>query len=433
MAPVRKWVTGSMGFRIARCGKGGSGAEVVEDGKGGEEYEYEGERYGGDEADALKADGSEDAAGEEEGDEGGEEREPGAVGLDVRGLEAIGGAIPVEEFTEFDADVGDHAGDVGGADDGVGELGDDGVLEAHGEGEEHDDGGDEEPVSEFEVSAEETEAEQENGFEDEREGVLTLELAAPSPIDEDGGEGGSGGEGEDGTEAGEDDGEIADGEMGGHGGDHAGHVGGVLVDGEVASSVDGSGDEGEDEGEMAVSGVGSVGPGESAEIQKGHVAVSMVVLGCVGAGIAYAGRMVNLPRNEGEIDAFVGAFEGCTLPKEQWTHGAHLLTGAWYVHRYGADDALERMRRNVRAYNVSVGGKNTETSGYHETITVFWIKLLAGLRLEVQEMARAEFAGLAVERFAEDKGILGRYYDFDVLQSVEARREWVAPTLARLD
>ena len=28
----------------------------------------------------------------------------------------------------------------------------------------------------------------------------------------------------------------------------------------------------------------------------------------------------------------------------------------------------------VGRYNEAVGGKNTETSGYHETITVFWIK-----------------------------------------------------------
>ena len=35
-----------------------------------------------------------------------------------------------------------------------------------------------------------------------------------------------------------------------------------------------------------------------------------------------------LPRTEAEIDEFIGAFEAGTLPKAQWTHGAHLLTGA---------------------------------------------------------------------------------------------------------
>jgi hypothetical protein len=87
----------------------------------------------------------------------------------------------------------------------------------------------------------------------------------------------------------------------------------------------------------------------------------------------------------------------------------------------------------VRRYNEAVGGKNTETSGYHETITVLWIKLLGKLLRESQPIARADFAQLAVERFVSDRGILQRYYDFDLVNSVEARRQWVPPTIGSLD
>jgi len=143
--------------------------------------------------------------------------------------------------------------------------------------------------------------------------------------------------------------------------------------------------------------------------------------------------MKGLPWNEAEIDAFLAAFEAGTLPKERWTHGAHLLTGACYVHRLGREAALEKMRVCVRRYNESVGGQNTETSGYHETITVMWIRLLDGLLREVGAVERAEFAALAVERFAGERDVFKRYYDFDVVRSVEARRVWVAPTLLELD
>ena len=143
--------------------------------------------------------------------------------------------------------------------------------------------------------------------------------------------------------------------------------------------------------------------------------------------------MTTLPESEEEIDAFVAAFEAGTLPKERWTHGAHLLTGACYVHGLGQAAAIERMRACVKRYNEAVGGKNTETSGYHETITIAWIKLLDGLRREAGDVGRAEFARLAVERFVGDKEIFGRYYDFDLVGSVEARRSWVEPTLARFD
>jgi hypothetical protein len=143
--------------------------------------------------------------------------------------------------------------------------------------------------------------------------------------------------------------------------------------------------------------------------------------------------MVALPVTELEIDAFIAAFEGCSLPKERWTHGAHLLTGACYVHGLGEAAALERMRVCVRRFNESVGGKNTETSGYHETITVGWIKLLGGLLREVGPMERAAFAALAMARFEGQRDIFKRYYDFDLVGSKDARLRWVAPNLRSFD
>jgi hypothetical protein len=81
--------------------------------------------------------------------------------------------------------------------------------------------------------------------------------------------------------------------------------------------------------------------------------------------------MTPLPATEIEIDDFLAAFESGPLPKMRWTHAAHLLTGACYVHRLGQSSAINHMRACVRRYNEAVGGKNTATSGYHETITVF--------------------------------------------------------------
>lgn len=136
---------------------------------------------------------------------------------------------------------------------------------------------------------------------------------------------------------------------------------------------------------------------------------------------------------ESEIDAFLAAFEGCTLQKEEWTHAAHLLTGACYVHAMDREEALRKMRECVRRYNESVGGKNTPTSGYHETITVMWIRLLDGLRREVGPMDRASFAALAVNRFVSRRDIFRDYYDYDIVASTEARLRWVEPVLKPLD
>jgi hypothetical protein len=137
-----------------------------------------------------------------------------------------------------------------------------------------------------------------------------------------------------------------------------------------------------------------------------------------------------LPTTEPEIDAFLEAFESGTLPKTRWTHAAHLFTGACYVHQLGEAAAIDHLRHAIPRYNEAAGGVNTETTGYHETITVFWLKVLAQLfATQPTETTRAAFATLAVERFANDRDILRRHYDFDILASTQARRTWIAPNI----
>jgi len=135
------------------------------------------------------------------------------------------------------------------------------------------------------------------------------------------------------------------------------------------------------------------------------------------------------PASEQEIDAFLAAFEAGTLPKQEFTHAGHLLAGACYVYMLGEAGAIEHMRLCVRRFNVAVGGRNTDTSGYHETITVFWIKTLAALRAAHSALLREEFAHHAVEAYKDRRDLFRAFYDFDVLASVEARRNWIAPTV----
>jgi len=143
--------------------------------------------------------------------------------------------------------------------------------------------------------------------------------------------------------------------------------------------------------------------------------------------------MSSLPTTEPDLDSFLAAFESGTLPKERWTHAAHLLTGACYVHRLGQTAAIDHMRHSVRHYNEAGGGKNTATSGYHETITVFWITVLDALLHHMQPISRTDFAALAVERFTSQRDLFRRFYDFDVIGSIEARATWISPTLEDIE
>ena len=119
----------------------------------------------------------------------------------------------------------------------------------------------------------------------------------------------------------------------------------------------------------------------------------------------------------------------CTLPKTEWTHEAHLATCAWLVLER-PDIAPERDLPNlIRRYNESVGGVNSDSEGYHETITQLYI---AAVR---SALARSEGRGLADRVNAllrEPEGRRDwplRFYSPDLLFSREARLGWVEPDL----
>ena len=70
-----------------------------------------------------------------------------------------------------------------------------------------------------------------------------------------------------------------------------------------------------------------------------------------------------------EIERLATGFCDCTLPKAAWTHGAHFATALWLILTRADIDPERDMPAMIRRYNQSVGGVNSDTGGYHETIT----------------------------------------------------------------
>ena len=58
-----------------------------------------------------------------------------------------------------------------------------------------------------------------------------------------------------------------------------------------------------------------------------------------------------------------------TLPKSVWTHAAHFAATLWLLKCRPEVEISREMPGIIRGYNEATGGANTETSGYHETIT----------------------------------------------------------------
>jgi hypothetical protein len=139
------------------------------------------------------------------------------------------------------------------------------------------------------------------------------------------------------------------------------------------------------------------------------------------------------PITDADIDALAARFESAAIAATEWTHHAHLTVGAWHVARHGPDAALERMRAGIRRLNAAHGTIDSDTRGYHETITRAYVRLLAAFlatRPAAEPLAATIAALLAGPLAARD--VLLRHYSRERLLSVAARREWVEPDLAPL-
>ena len=119
----------------------------------------------------------------------------------------------------------------------------------------------------------------------------------------------------------------------------------------------------------------------------------------------------------------------CTLPKAEWTHEAHLGACAWLILE--REDILpERdLPHLIRRYNESTGGVNSETEGYHETITQVSIR---GVRAALARSGAGSLAMRVNFLLGEPEGRRDwplRFYSPALLFSKEARLAWVEPDL----
>jgi hypothetical protein len=123
----------------------------------------------------------------------------------------------------------------------------------------------------------------------------------------------------------------------------------------------------------------------------------------------------------------------CTLPREEWTHEAHLAATIYLLTKRSDIDLDAELPRIIRRYNESVGGVNDDTQGYHETITRTF---LHGARLFLSEADLSDsLSELANEFILSPMGRRDwpmRFYSAERLFSVEARRHFVSPDLAAL-
>jgi hypothetical protein len=135
--------------------------------------------------------------------------------------------------------------------------------------------------------------------------------------------------------------------------------------------------------------------------------------------------------SDAEIEHIGEGLLGRTLPRAEWTHEAHLAATTYLLLKRPDVDIDKELPGIIRRYNESVGGVNSDTEGYHETITR---ASLHGVRLFLSETDPKEpLHELVNELLLSPMGRRDwplRFYSPARLFSVEARRAFVPPDVA---
>jgi hypothetical protein len=121
-----------------------------------------------------------------------------------------------------------------------------------------------------------------------------------------------------------------------------------------------------------------------------------------------------------------------SLPKSQWTHAAHFAAALWLLARRQDLDAARDMPGFIRSYNEATGVANTDSGGYHETITQASLRAARSFILQAPGRSLCDICNaLSASPFGKSDWLL-TYWTRELLFSVRARKFWVDPDLQPL-
>ena len=123
--------------------------------------------------------------------------------------------------------------------------------------------------------------------------------------------------------------------------------------------------------------------------------------------------------SDAEVEEVARRFESCEFAIDAFDHTAHLTVAVVYLARYGEEEAMNHMRESLLRFSRHHG-----KMGYHETITRFWLRVVAAEPATTQTLCAR--ANQIVGKYA-DKDFILQFYTRDRLMSDLAKKEWVEP------
>lgn len=130
-------------------------------------------------------------------------------------------------------------------------------------------------------------------------------------------------------------------------------------------------------------------------------------------------------------DTLLEQFESTSFPIEDWHHRVHVKVAYLYLRRHNFEEALEKLRSGIRAYNAAKGIKDSPAGGYHETMTRFWLELI---RFTVSTRGPAATADDFADQNPQllEQKVVRFFYSRDRFVSETARHTYLNPDLTDL-
>jgi hypothetical protein len=126
-------------------------------------------------------------------------------------------------------------------------------------------------------------------------------------------------------------------------------------------------------------------------------------------------------------DEFVSAFLDGSLPPGEFHHRDHLRLTWCLVRQRGVEAATDAITTGIRRYAAHHG----QAAKYHETLTQFWIRIVAHLMATRPDIAAFETFVATFPRLL-DKDLPYRHWRRETMGSATARTGWIEPDLLAL-
>ena len=130
-----------------------------------------------------------------------------------------------------------------------------------------------------------------------------------------------------------------------------------------------------------------------------------------------------------QINFLAEQFTDHRLPKPEWTHHAHLITGIWHIHHFDFFDAICKIKSGIILLNNFHQTENTGNSGYHETLTIFWSMVIAEFITQNRNLSLEELVNTFLTSPLSERTLPFEFYTKERLMSSHSRACYNEPDI----